>query len=32
VWLGEPLTAFTVVGGALILTGLTLTVKGGAMG
>jgi len=32
VWLGEPLTAFTVVGGALILAGLTLTVKAGPMG
>lgn len=28
-WLREPLTAFTVVGGVLILTGLHLTVKAG---
>jgi len=28
-WLHEPLTAFTVVGGLLILTGLHLTVKAG---
>ena len=26
-YLGEPLTAFTVAGGALIVSGLTLTVK-----
>jgi drug/metabolite transporter (DMT)-like permease len=26
-WLGEPLTAFTVAGGALIVAGLSLTVK-----
>ncbi|MBI2525614.1 MAG: DMT family transporter [Candidatus Rokubacteria bacterium] len=26
-WLGEPLTVFTVVGGTLILAGLTLTVR-----
>lgn len=32
VWLGEPLTAFTLVGGTLILAGLTLTVKAGTMG
>ena len=28
-WLREPLTAFTIVGGLAILTGLHLTVKGG---
>ena len=27
-WLGEPLTPYTVVGGGLILVGLSLTVKG----
>jgi drug/metabolite transporter (DMT)-like permease len=27
-YLGEPLTAFTVVGGALVVVGLTLTLKG----
>ena len=31
-YLGEPLTVFTVVGGGLILTGLTLTVKGPGKG
>lgn len=31
-WLGEPVTVFTVVGGLLILAGLTLTLRGGAMG
>ena len=28
-WLGEPLTAFTVAGGALVVAGLSLTVKAG---
>jgi drug/metabolite transporter (DMT)-like permease len=31
-YLGEPLTVFTVAGGALILSGLTLTVKGPGKG
>ncbi len=31
-WLGEPVTVFTVVGGLLILTGLTLALRGGTMG
>lgn len=31
-WLGEPLTPFTVAGGALILAGLRLTVKAGRAG
>jgi drug/metabolite transporter (DMT)-like permease len=31
-YLGEPLTVFTAVGGGLILTGLTLTVKGPGKG
>ncbi|HKZ06049.1 MAG TPA: EamA family transporter [Methylomirabilota bacterium] len=31
-YLGEPLTAFTLAGGALILTGLSLTLKGQGTG
>ncbi|HLF48112.1 MAG TPA: EamA family transporter [Methylomirabilota bacterium] len=31
-WLGEPLTAFTVAGGGLILAGLHLAVKSGRVG
>jgi drug/metabolite transporter (DMT)-like permease len=31
-WLGEPVTGFTVLGGLLILGGLTLTFRTGAMG